>query len=215
MPVQRLKRFIPILLVLTLGLMSACSSINSEITHSYVDPKAAEGEQQGVLIVAVSTKQSTRIEFEDAYARSLSRYGVEAVASHTLIEALDAESEEVIAAAKQADLGTILVLRYVGDRAEDIYHPGTIYYGVMPAYGVANRGYWGGYYGHAYELAYEQPVWSTNHTYTLISDLFVTDTKEHIWQAVSDTVKAGSERKLRDDIIASFVGDLKKQGLLD
>ena len=203
------------LVLLLVSLLSACSSINSEITHSYVDPKAASGEQQGVLIVGVSNKQETRKEFEDAYARSLSRYGVEAVASHTLIPELDAESDEVIAAAKQADLGTILVLRYVGDRAEDVYHPGTIYYGVMPAYGVANRGYWGGYYGHAYEMAYDQPVWSTNRTYTLISDLFVTETKEHIWQAVSDTVKAGSERKLRDDIIASFVGDLKKQGLLD
>ena len=64
-------------------------------------------------------------------------------------------------------------------------------------------------------MAYEQPVWSTNKTYTLISDLFITETKEHMWQAVSDTMKAGSEGKLRDDIIKGFVDNLKDQNLLN
>ncbi|MEM1110402.1 MAG: hypothetical protein AAGI11_00720 [Pseudomonadota bacterium] len=201
------------LLGLALLVLAACGT-NSSITHSYVDPKASDIDAEGVLIVAVASNAENRTDFEDAYARSLSRHGIEAVASHTLLPSLKAESEDVIAAAEQADLGTILVVRYVGDRAEEVYHPGTVYYGVMPAYGVAGPGYWGGYYGHAYEIAYEQPVWTTNRIYTLISDLFVTETREHIWQAVSDTVKAGGDRRLRDDIIASFVGDLKDQGLL-
>jgi len=36
-----------------------------------------------------------------------------------------------------------------------------------------------------------------------------------MWQAVSDTIKAGSDDKLRHDVIVSLIGDLKAQGLLD
>ena len=40
----------------------------------------------------------------------------------------------------------ILITRYIDERAEEIYHPGTVYCGVMPAYGGAyNRGRYGGY----------------------------------------------------------------------
>ncbi|MDP5071500.1 MAG: hypothetical protein NWQ45_11430, partial [Congregibacter sp.] len=99
--------------------------------------------------------------------------------------------------------------------SEDIYHPGTIYYGVTPMYGAGYYGGFGGYYGHAYEVAYQQPVWTTNTTHEVIADLYVTKTREHMWQAVSDTIKAGSNNKLRHDVIASLIGDLKNQGLLD
>ena len=36
-----------------------------------------------------------------------------------------------------------------------------------------------------------------------------------MWQTVSDTIKAGGKKKLLNDIIKSFVDDLKKQNLLD
>ena len=201
---------------LLLAMITSCST-NSQITRSYVDPTAAKRtDLSGVLVVGVAQKQQSRVDFEDAFAKSLSRYDVRAVPSHTLVETLDPDGEELIAAAEKADLDLVLVTRFVGEKAEDVYHPGTIYYGVMPAYaGPYNRGYYGGYYGHAYEMAYEQPVWSTNKTYTLISDLFITETKEHMWQAVSDTMKAGSEGKLRDDIIKGFVDNLKDQNLLN
>ncbi|MCX2982895.1 hypothetical protein EYC98_18695 [Halieaceae bacterium IMCC14734] len=196
--------------------LAGCGS-NSEITRSYVDPTASSRTGlSGVLIVGVAGKQESRIEFEDAFAKSLARYNVKTVPSHTLVENMDPKGDELIAAAKKAGLDMILITRYIGERAEEIYHPGTVYYGVMPAYGGAyNRGRYGGYYGHAYEVAYEQPVWSTNRTYTIISDLFLTNTEEHMWQAVSDTIKAGGEKKLLNDIIKSFVDDLKKQNLLD
>jgi hypothetical protein len=208
---------IPILKTLfaaLLVLLSACST-NSTITHEYVDPKAHTLDLEGVLIVGVAQKKSARVEFEDAFAKSLGRQGVRAIASHTLVANQKAEAEVFVAAAEKEGLDTILVTRYVGESVEEVYHPGTVYYGVMPAYGGRyNRGGFGGYYGHAYEVAYQQPVWTANRTYTLISDLFATESKEHLWQAVSDTVQSGSNDSLRDDVIKSFVSNLKDQGLL-
>ena len=64
-------------------------------------------------------------------------------------------------------------------------------------------------------MAYQQPVWTSNVTHTVVSDLYIVETKGHVWQAVSDTIQAGSNERARNDAIKSLVGDLKDQGLLN
>jgi hypothetical protein len=200
--------------VLALCALSSCSG-NSEITHSYVDPKLNTDDLDGVLVVAITQKKTARVKFEDAFAKALVKKGVRAQVSHTLVPKSKAEPEEIIAAAQKANLDTILITRYIGKSNEEVYHPGTVYYGVTPAYGGGyNRGF-GGYYRHAYEVAYEQPVWTNNVTHSLISDLYVVKSKEHLWQAVSDTLQAGSAEKVRDEAIKALIGNLKEQGLLN
>ena len=187
---------------------------NSEITHSYVDPELDKLDLEGVLVVAVTQKQASRVAFEDAFTKALSSRGVRAQASHTLVPKQKAPAEEILAAAEGAGLDTVLVTRYIGESSQEVYHPGTVYYGVTPAYGAGyNRGF-GGYYGRAYEVAYEQPVWTNNVTHSLISDLYATKTKEHLWQAVSETLQAGSNEKVRSDAIKGLISNLKEQGLL-
>lgn len=188
--------------------LSACAN-NSTIVHSYIDPTVKNMDLEGVLVIAVTQKMPARIEFEDAFVKELRQHGANAIASHTLLPSDKPGRENVIAAAKKANLDTILVTRYLGKNDQAVYHPGTIYYGVTPTYGF------GGYYGQAYEVAYQQPVWTSNVTYTLNSDLFATDSKEHLWQALSETIKAGGTGKLRDDVIKSFVGNMKGAGLFD
>lgn len=200
--------------LLLLIFIAGCNT-NSSITHSYVDPVLRKLDLDGVMVIAVTQEMEYRKDFENAFAKALSRHDVRAVASHTLVPSKEPSSEEVIAAATKAGLDTVMVTRYMGKAAEEVYHPGTIYYGVTPAYGAGYYGGFPGYYGRAYEVAYEQPVWSTNVTHTLVSDLYVTETKGHIWQAVSDTIQASGDKKLRDDAIAGLIGNLKDQGMLD
>ena len=193
-------------------LLSGCN--NTEITYSYVHPDLAGRDLSGVLVVAVTQQQKARVKFEDDFTRSLVRYGVRAVASHTLVPRDDAVADDIIAAATSADLDTILVTRYIGESTEEIYHPGAVYYGVTPVYGGSYYNRFGGYYAHAYEVAYQQPVWTSNVTHTLVSDLYVTSTHEHLWQAVSETLQAGSNEQVRDDAIKGLIGNLKEQGLI-
>ncbi len=202
------------LLCLLAALLFGCSN-NSTITRSYVDPVLKKMDLEGVLIIGVAQQRSSRIKFEDAFAKALARYNVRAVASHTLLSQEKATADEVIAVAQANNLDTIMVTRYMGAMSQDVYHPGTIYYGVTPAYGAGYYNGFPGYYGHAYEVAYQQPVWTTNTTHTLVSDLYVTESREHLWQAVSDTIQAGSADKLRHDAIGSLIGNLKDEGLLD
>ncbi len=196
-----------------LGLVGCAQ--NTEITHSYVDPVLKKLDLQGVMVVGVAQKYSSRQRFEDDFAEALRHHGVNAVASYTLLDKHRADAEEVIAAANAANLDTIMVTRYLGEMSEEVYHPGTIYYGVTPVIGSAYYGGFPGYYYHAYEVAYQQPVWTSNVTHTLVSDLYVVETKGHLWQAVSETLQAGSAKGVRDDAIKGLIGDLKDQGLLD
>lgn len=195
-------------------LLSACTN-NSQITHSYVDPKLKELDLHGVLVVAVTKEPARRIDFEDSFVKALQKYDVKAVASHTLVPEQKAEAEQLLAAAAKADLDTILVTRYIGKSNQEVYHPGKVYYGVTPAYGSGYYGGFGGYYAHAYEVAYQQPVWTSNVTHSVISDLYVASTRGHLWQAVSDTVQAGDTDQLRNDAIKSLIGNLKEQGLIN
>ncbi|MFT6956000.1 MAG: hypothetical protein ACJAYC_001002 [Halieaceae bacterium] len=193
--------------------LSGCAQ-NTHITHSYIDPVIKKMDLHGVMIVGVAQKQSARVRFEDELVNALKHHGVEAVASHTLLAKHKADAEEVLAAATKAGLDTVMVTRYLGEMSEEIYHPGTIYYGVTPAIGSSYYGGFGGYYYHAYEVAYQQPVWTTNVTHTLVSDLYVVKSKGHLWQAVSETMQAGSVKGVRDDAIKGLIGDLKDKGLV-
>lgn len=196
-------------------IMAAGCSTNTSVTHSYVDPVLRKLDLDGVLVVAVVREPEARQDFELAFSNALARHGVRAVASHTLLPEARPSSENVISTATEAGLDTVMVTRYIGKSSEDVYHPGTIYYGVAPAYGAGYYGGFGGYYGRAYEIAYDQPVWTTNVSHTLVSDLYVTETKGHIWQAVTETIQASGDRKLRNDAIDGLMQNLKDQGMLD
>lgn len=212
-----------------LSLLTASCSTNSTITHSYVDPLLSKLDLEGVLVVAVAQNRENRILFEDMFVKALAGHGIKALAAHRILpkkgtapkenNKTDSDdtlsAEDVVLAAAKNNVDTVLVTRHIGASSQEIYHPGTIYYGVTPMYGAGYYGGFPGYYGHAYEVAYQQPVWTTNTTHEVVADLYVAATHEHMWQAVSDTIKAGSDDRLRHDVIASLIGDLKAQGLLD
>ncbi|WP_439102433.1 hypothetical protein [Congregibacter sp.] len=204
----------PLFFIGLLAALTAACSTNSTITHSYVDPLLSKLELKGVLVIGVAQNRENQIVFENMFVKALAPHGVNAVAAHSLLPNAELTADDVIEAAKNNALDTVLVTRYIGASTEEVYHPGTIYYGVTPMYGAGYYGGFPGYYGHAYEVAYQQPVWTSNTTHEVIADLYIADTHEHMWQAVSDTIKAGSTDKLRHDIIASLIGDLKDQDLL-
>ena len=204
-------------LLLLIGVCAAAlggCGTNTEVTQGYTHPGIASLDLKGVLVVAVTRQQKARVMFEDSLVRALSRYDVQAVASHTLVPQEQASAQEIIAAAENAGLDTVMVTRYIGESREDIHHPGKVYYGVAPAYGGPYYSRFDNYYAHAYEIAYQQPVWTSNVTHTLVSDLYVAATREHLWQAVTETLQAGSSEQARDDAVRGLVRDLKKQGLL-
>jgi len=195
-------------------LLPACG-INSQISASYVDPEFRKLDLHGVLVVAVTRQDAARVEFEDTFTRALQRRGVDAIASHTLLPRQELSAEEILAVAEQAKLDTILVTRYVGEKTDEVYHPGTVYYAVTPAYDPGYYGNFGGFYGRATEVAYQQPVWTANVSHAMISDLYVVKTQDRLWQAVSETIESSGGSQVMDDTVDALIGNLKEKGLLN
>jgi hypothetical protein len=193
--------------------LSSCN-INSEISLSNVDPDFSTANLHGVLVVAVARTADNRVEFEDTFTKALKRNDVDAIASHTLVPAQNATADDIIAAAKQAHLDTILITRYIGESSADVYHPGAVYYAVTPAYDPGYYGNFGGYYGHAVEVAYQQPVWTSNVRHTMITDLYVVSTQKRPWQAVSETIQASDASQVMDDAVDALIDNLKEKRLL-
>jgi hypothetical protein len=191
---------------------TACSS-TAEITYSIVAPGAINKDLHGVMVVGVATNNTDRVDYEKAFTQELRRKGVHAIASYTLLPQKKISGDQATATANKNELDTILVVRYVGESQVEIYHPGTRYYDVVPTYGPRGGGF-GGYYGHAYEVAYDPAVYSTNRTITLVSDLYEVSTEKALWTAVSDAIKAGNEKELRDSFIKAFISNLQEHHLI-
>lgn len=212
MPAIQHRSYLLLPILAALLTLAACS--NNEITANHVHSDLAALDLEGVLVVAMTQRQKARVKFEDDLTRSLRRYGVRAVASHTVVPQDDPNAEDIIAAADSIDAGTILIMRYIEQPSEHINQPSKIYYDVAPEYGVSHYKHFEGYYGHAHTVAYQQPVWTSNVTHRLVLDLYLVRTRDHLWQAVSETLQAGSSEQVRDDAIRSLVGNLKEQGLV-
>jgi hypothetical protein len=193
--------------------LSSCN-INSEISHSNVDRDFTTANLHGVLVVAVARSAENRVEFEDTFTKALKRHDVDAIASHTLVPQQTATADDIIAAARQAQLDTILITRYISESSADVYHPGAVYYAVTPAYDPGYYGNFGGYYGRAVEVAYQQPAWTSNVSHTMVTDLYVVSTQLRPWQAVSETIQASGSSQVIDDTVDALISNLKETKLL-
>jgi hypothetical protein len=194
-------------LLLALQLLGCGTTAN--ISNAWVDPELKDKDLHGVLVLAISEKEETRVDFEDAYTKALLDKNIHAVASHTLFS-LKADKDEVLAAAREAKLDTILVTRYAGTVDEEVFHRGNTYYTRGPIYGGGYHGNFGGYYG--YTKAYSDPnVYTMNSYVSLVCDLYETDTEKPVWQVASMAMDPKDRDELRDAFIASFI----KQMMID
>ncbi|GAA5315614.1 MAG: hypothetical protein AseanaTS_08190 [Candidatus Pelagadaptatus aseana] len=197
-------------------MLSGCGAYTT-ISNVWVAPDIQQRNLQGTLVIAVTHQESVRIDFEDAYTKVLRRNGVKAIASHTLIGGtLDqSDKQDIIAAARQAGLDTLLVSHYAGTEEEPVFHPGQRYYTVVPEYGpyYHDRGF-DGHYGRLIELGSTPDVWTTNRYVFIVSDLYQTDNGDHLWQATSETISPRNKKALRNASIKAFIKQMKSQGLL-
>jgi hypothetical protein len=205
--------FKALIAIVIVSLLSACGT-TAEITDAWIEPELNNKNLNGVLVVAISKSEKTRISFEQAYTDALKKKGVNAMASYALVDG-KAKKEDLLLAAKEADLETILVARYAGTVEEPVLYKGTNYYARSPVYGGGYHDRFGGYYGHLTKVYSTPDVWTTNSFVIVVSDLYETATEEHLWQASSRAMNPDNMTDLRDAFIRSFVKNMDEQKMLD
>lgn len=192
------------------ALLAACTATTLE--NSWRDAKYSGGPATRILVIGISKQPSVRRTFEDIFAQALTKAGVQAVASHTLIPQDGQIAEDDLQkAVKQAGANGVLITRLVGRQTDN-----TVTSATMPPPMYGTRRYYSGYYTSAWSGSYEPvAVQQFNFDYVVTETvLFRSDAPEPVWSGTARTPDPRYVREAAQDFSKAMISTLKKEGLI-
>lgn len=205
---RQILKLIP--LILLVPILSACASVS--VVDTWRNPDVQPARLQKVLVVSITKSDATRRVYEEMLASELSRRGVQAVPSHTVINGDRASWKVLEGAMKQVAAQAVLTVQTIKIERETVVQPGTATYPgywYPPAYPSWDLyGYYGSmaHYGPAYVSTYDVATMQVN--------LFDAATGKLLWAA---TVESSEPERLTDvgeDLARAVVKQLSRQGLI-
>jgi len=187
-----------------LGFLAACAS--TRLINSWQDTRYQGPPLTKVLVIGVTKQSVVRRTFEDAFARELTKYGVSAVPSYTLItEDGEVPKDRIAQAVQQAGADGVLITRLVRvDRRAR----------VEPAYvGPPFMGFYD-YYPFAWGSFYEPPVVYTYDVVTWDTSIFDAKSNQMIWAGATETTAPKDLSKEAGEAAALVVKSLAKANAL-
>jgi hypothetical protein len=188
-----------LMMLLALGL-TACASTN--LTDSWVDPSLQTLPRfRKVLVLALTPDTSIRRNAEDALVANIKR--AEAVPSYAYMPDWEGGNiDQIRDKLQRAGIDGIVILRLASVDKEQTWVPGSY-------------SSFGGYWGHAYPLAYDPGYVRTDTIVRVETKIYDVVTDKLIYSAQSRTFNPSDTAKVVKEIVASVAEDLKKRGLLD
>jgi hypothetical protein len=190
------------------GLSGCAASLVSSWKAPDAEPFRLRGEK--VAAVVMVSDQAVRLAGEDALARELTARGAQGVPMYTLLAGADPDEAKARAAAEQAGVAGVVVLRPVRIDQELSSRP-VSYAG--PMYG----GFWGGYFGHGWGAP-----WSIQGGEIRTDTIVVVETLVYslgqnklVWGGQSRTRNPASVARLIASTAKQVAGELVRQGLID
>jgi len=200
------KKLIPMATVALLcAFILSCAS--SRVTSTWKDSNYSGGPIDRVLVMGISDETHHRRIFEDVFVKEFNAVGVEALASYSIFpEDRELDAAEIKAAARDRNIGKVLMTHLVGVEKKEVYHPPVS----TPAYTYT----YGNYYHSVYTYTH-QPGYITEHEYVkLESGLYDADTEKLIWSAATETVDPDNVAKAVRGLSQVIFKHLRESGLL-
>lgn len=200
--------------VLVAGLLSGCAT--TKMMGEWRNPDAEKaGPYQKILVTAITSQETVRRPFEDAFGSALARFGAVGVSGYTLLPATkEADKEQLVEAVLKVGADAALVVRLVSKDTRSqtsVTTSGRAYWSSDGYYGSYHSG-WRGYYEpppfyeYEYEIEYD--------VITVEAKLFDVATEKLVWAGSTETV---NPRNLQQEIVAYsklISKHLNKNGLL-
>jgi hypothetical protein len=199
--------------------ISGCSS-NTKLTGSWKDP-GYNRRIDRVYIIGVSKQEMHRRLFEDEFASHLLAYGVTSIPSYKdLTEAEATDRTMIDSKLRDNRADTLLIARVLGQRTEEVIHPGHTPYSTWPYYGPSRywpapyyRDYWS-YYDHRYDMIYVPATVSRYQVITAECNLYDAKSGSLIWSAQLETVVENDFQERITGFIETVTRSLSEEGLL-
>jgi hypothetical protein len=171
------------------------------------EPLLLRGEK--VAAVVMASDQTTRRAGEDALARELSARGAQGIPMYTLLADAAPDEAKARAAAEQAGIVGVVVLRPVRIDKELSSTPAS-YSG--PMYG----GFWGGYYGLGWGAPWSMRGGEIRTDTIIMIETLVYSLRQNslVWGGQSKTRNPANLDRLIADTAGQVTGELLRQGLI-
>ena len=190
------------LMALLVFLFSSCAT--TKLTAVWEAPNF-HGTIRKIVVTGTFRTPVIRNLFEDDFVNRLKDYGVEAVASYTIIPIDKVQDKDyVMKRIKETGADAVLMTRLIDKKTERTYVPGTVY--TVPNY--YRR--WGYYYDYIYSPGYtvdEEYAYAETNIYTLSNE-------EMIWSARSRTVISGTDENLIKAFVKTISDRLSADGVI-
>ena len=198
---RQFKRWIGLCAVV--GLSGCATGVVSSWKAPDAEPFRLRGEK--VAAVVMASDQTIRLAGEDALARELSARGAKGVPMYTLLPDAGTDEAKARAAAEQAGIVGVVVLRPVRvDKEISGNFSG-------PMYG----GFWGGYYGAGWGAPWSGGGEIRTDTIIVVETLVYSLTQNKlVWGGQSKSTNPASVDRLIENTARQVADELVRQGLI-
>jgi hypothetical protein len=202
--------------VLTLVVLAGFTFLNGKSTKfvfTWKNPAYSGAGFQNILVLGINGKVENRAEFEDQLSTAITRPGVHAIPSYSLLPrpgSTPVDVNQLRDVVRGQNIDAILASRLIKVDKTVTYIPGQAY-APYPYYGTFY-----GYYGAIYPVVYSPDYLRVDKTAQIETNFYsaAKPDGELIWTGTSNTVNPQSPLKAIDAIAKLIVQELEKEKII-
>jgi hypothetical protein len=196
-----------------LGSLTGLDAGNTKFVFTWMNPSYAGGHFKTILVLGINGKAVNRAEFEDRLSAEITRPGIAAIPSYSLLPRPNSTPlvmSELRDVVQGQNIDAIIATRLIKVKKSVTEIPGQLY----TPYPYYNSFY--GYYGTIYPEVYSPDYLRVERTAQIETNFYSTlkPDGELIWTGTSDTVNPQSPSKAIDAVAKLIVETLEKQKII-
>jgi hypothetical protein len=202
--------------ILILAVLAGMTFVNGKSTKfvfTWMNPSYSGTHFQNILVLGINGKVENRAEFEDQLSAALTRPGIQAIPSYSLLprpESTPLDMNRLRDVIRGQNIDAIVASRLIKIDKKVTYIPGQVYT-PYPYYGTFY-----GYYGAIYPVVYSPDYLRVDKTAQIETNFYsaAKPDGELLWTGTSDTVNPQSPLKAIDAIAKLIVQQLEKEKII-
>jgi hypothetical protein len=212
---DNLKRHAVLILAVfsVMGSLTGLDAGNTKFVFTWMNPNYLGGHFKTILVLGINGKAVNRAEFEDRLSAEITRPGIAAIPSYSLLPRPNSTPlvmSELRDVVQGQNIDAIIATRLIKVKKSVTEIPGQVY----TPYPYYNSFY--GYYGTIYPEVYSPDYLRVERTAQIETNFYSTlkPDGELIWTGTSDTVNPQSPSKAIDAVAKLIVETLEKQKII-
>jgi hypothetical protein len=202
-----------VLILAVLAGLAVASGKSTKFVFTWMNPSYSGAHFKTILVLGINGKVENRAEFEDQLSAAISRPGIQAIPSYSLLprpNATPIDMTQLRDVVRGQNIDAIVASRLIKIDKKVTYIPGQVY----TPYPYYNTFY--GYYGAIYPVVYSPDYLRVDKTAQIETNFYsaAKPDGELIWTGTSDTVNPQSPLKAIDAIAKLIVQELEKQKII-